>query len=144
MAGRHDGAYEPLAALARELNLNGSVRFAGQVLDVTGLLSAADLAVFSSTIEGCPNGVLESMAAGLAVAGTNIDAIKSVVGPAGSQFLAPPRDEAALADAILKLANDADLRVTIGAESRAWVLDKYTAWRMCEETVAVLEELLTP
>lgn len=138
LAGRHDGAYESVATLSRELNLNGHVRFAGQVADVRGLLSAVDVGVFSSVAEGCPNAVLESMAAGLAVAGTNIDGIRSVLGPEGLQFLAPPKDDEALAGAILKLANDADLRVTIGAANRKRVKEKYEAERMCEETVAVL------
>ena len=138
LAGRHDGAYESLATLSRELNLNGTVRFAGQVSDVPGLLSAADVGVFSSVAEGCPNAVLESMAAGLAVAGTNIEGISSVLGSAGLQFLAPPKDDEALAGAILKLANDADLRVTIGAANRKRVTEKYKAARMCEEMVAVL------
>jgi glycosyltransferase involved in cell wall biosynthesis len=140
-AGRHDGAYESLAALSRELNLEDHVRFPGQVSDVFGLLSAVDLGVFSSTSEGCPNGVLESMAAGLAVAGTDIDPIRSVLGPKGSQFLAPPEDHAALATAILKLANDADLRLTIGTANQKRVAEKYTVSSMCEQTVAVLEEL---
>lgn len=143
LAGRHDGAYESLASLSRELNLNGQVRFAGQVLDVPGLLSAADVGVFSSYIEGCPNGVLESMAAGLAVAGTDIDAIRSAVGPKGLHFLAPPKDDEALAGAILKLANDSDLRVTLGAENQRRVREKYTAPRMCESTVAVMKEVLS-
>jgi glycosyltransferase involved in cell wall biosynthesis len=138
LAGRHDGAYESLAALSRELDLNGRVRFAGPVADVPGLLSAADVGVFSSVAEGCPNAVLESMAAGLAVAGTNIDGVRSVLGAEGSEFLAPPKDDEALAWAILKLANDTDLRVTIGAANRKRVKEKYAAERMCEETVAVL------
>jgi glycosyltransferase involved in cell wall biosynthesis len=139
LAGRHDGAYESLASLSRELNLNGQVRFAGQVLDVPGLLSAADVGVFSSVTEGCPNAVLESMAAGLAVAGTNIDGIRSVLGPASGQFLAPPKDDEGLAGAILKLANDTGLRVTIGAENRQRVKEKFEATRMCDEMVAVLK-----
>jgi glycosyltransferase involved in cell wall biosynthesis len=143
LAGRHDGAYESLASLSRELNLNGQIRFAGQVLDVPGLLSAADVGVFSSYIEGCPNGVLESMAAGLAVAGTDIDAIRSAVGPKGLPFLAAPKDDEALAGAILKLANDSDLRVTLGAENQQRVRENYTASRMCESTVAVMKEVLS-
>ena len=141
LAGRHDGAYESLVSLSRELDLNGHVRFAGQVSDVPGLLSAADVGVFSSVTEGCPNGVLESMAAGLAVAGTDIEGIRSVIAPAGLEFLAPPQDYEALAGAILKLEKDSDLRVTIGAENQQRVKEKYSAARMCEETVAVLKEL---
>jgi glycosyltransferase involved in cell wall biosynthesis len=82
------------------------------------------------------------LAAGLAVAATDIDAIRSVVGPAAVEFLAPPKDDEALAGAILKLANDAGLRVTIGAENQQRVRQKYDALRMCRETVAVLDELL--
>lgn len=118
-------------------------RFAGQVLDVPGLLSAVDVGVFSSNIEGCPNGVLESLAAGLAVAGTDIDATRSAVGPKGLQFLAPPKDDEALAAAILKLANDSDLRVTVGTENQRRVRERFTAPRMCESTVAVIKEVLS-
>jgi glycosyltransferase involved in cell wall biosynthesis len=143
LAGRHDGAYGSLTALVQELNLNGHVRFAGQVLDVSGLLRASDLGVFSSVTEGCPNGVLESMAAGLAVVGTDIEAIRSVVGPDGSRFLASPKDDEALAAAILKLAHDPDLRVTLGAANQKRVKENYTAAGMCEQAVTVLKELLS-
>ncbi|HEU4431869.1 MAG TPA: glycosyltransferase [Pyrinomonadaceae bacterium] len=142
LAGRCDGAYQSLASLSRELKLNGHVRFAGQVMDVPGLLGAVDLGVFSSVNEGCPNGVLESMSAGLAVAATDIDAIRSLVGARSSELLAPPKDHEALAGVIMKLAKDSGLRVTIGAENRQRVEDRYTAARTCERTVAVLKEVL--
>ena len=141
LAGRHDGAYESLAALSRELNLDDHVRFPGQVSDVSGLLSAVDLGVFSSVNEGCPNGVLESMAAGLAVAGTDIEEIRALVGPAGEPFLAWRKDDKALAEVILKFANEPGLRVTIGAANQNRVEENYTADRMCHQTVAVLDEL---
>lgn len=143
LAGRHDGAYESLVALCRELKLDEHVRFAGQVSDVTGLLGAVDLGVFSSEFEGCPNGVLESMAAGLAVVGTDIEEIRTLIGPQDAPLLARPKDDEALAEAILKLANDPCLRVTIGAANQKRVAEKYTALRMCHQTVAVLQEIET-
>ena len=138
LAGRHDGAYESVVALAKELDIERSVRFVGQVSDVPGLLSAADVSVFSSRSEGCPNGVLESMGAGLAIAATNIDGIREVVGPAGLQFLAPVGDADALAEILLRMADDPRLCARIGAENRERVQAKYGSRRMCEETVAVL------
>ena len=143
LAGRHYGAYESLVELAEELKIQDKVRFVGAVSDVGGLLSAADVGVFSSRSEGCPNGVLESMAAGLAVAGTDIEGIRAVVGAEGAPFLAPPGDDGALAAAVIRLANDSDLRVTIGAQNRRRVREKYDAARMCEETVAVLVKELS-
>jgi glycosyltransferase involved in cell wall biosynthesis len=135
LAGRHYGAYESLVELTIELELSKSVRFAGQVSDVAGLLSAVDLGVFSSRSEGCPNGVLECMAAGLAVVGTDIEAIREIV---GEKFLAPPGDAARFAKIILELAGDPDLCAIIGAANQSRIKEHYNAQRMCEDTVALL------
>jgi glycosyltransferase involved in cell wall biosynthesis len=141
LAGRHDGAYEALASLAAELNLNGTVRFAGHVSDVTGLLNASDVSVFSSRSEGCPNAVLESMAVGMPVAGTDIEGIREVVGPTGEQFLTPVGDADSLAAVLMKLESDAGLRARVGAQNRERVREHYDAQRMCRETTALLAGL---
>ena len=141
LAGRRDGAYESLAALASELKIDDSVRFLGAVADVPGLLSAADVSVFSSRSEGCPNAVLESMAAGLPVAGTNVEGIREVVGARGTQFLAPVEEAEALSEVLIKLAKDPALRARVGAENRERIREKYDSLRMCEETAALLKQL---
>lgn len=138
LAGRHDGAYESVSSLASELRIEDRIRFAGPVADVSGLLGAADVSVFSSRSEGCPNAVLESMAAGLAVAATDIQGIRDVVGPVGSQFLAPVGDADSLAAVLMKLAADPDLCALAGAENRKRVADSYNALRMCSETAELL------
>jgi glycosyltransferase involved in cell wall biosynthesis len=141
LAGRHDGAYESLASLASELQINDHVCFAGPVADVRGLLSAADVSVFSSRSEGCPNAVLESMAAGLPVAGSDIKGIRDVVGPGGSQFLAPVGDADSLAQVLLKVAKNPELCRRIGTENRERVQNNYDALRMCRETATLLGKL---
>ena len=141
LAGRHDGAYESLASLATELQIDDNVRFAGPVSDVRGLLSAADVSVFSSRSEGCPNAVLESMAAGLPVAGSDIKGIRDVVGSGGAQFLAPVGDADSLAEILLKMATNPELCARVGAENRERVKDKYDSLRMCRETAKLLAQL---
>jgi glycosyltransferase involved in cell wall biosynthesis len=135
LAGRHYGAYESLVQLTNELGIAANVRFAGQVSDVAGLLSAVDLGVFSSRSEGCPNGVLECMAAGLAVVGTDITGIRET----GIQFLAPPGDAERFAQIVVELANDPALCATIGKSNQTQIKERYNAQRMCEETVALLK-----
>ena len=65
LAGRFDSKYDDLLALTTDLKLQENIIFLGWVDDIPGLLSAVDICVFSSLTEGSPNGVLESMAAGL-------------------------------------------------------------------------------
>lgn len=142
LAGSRYDTYESLVSLSLSLKVERRVIFAGHVADVAGLLAAADVAVFSSRIEGCPNGVLESMAAGLAVAGTDIEGIREALGDAGAPCLAPEGDAEALARSILKLARDPALRAALGEKNRERVVDKFNPARMCEETVSLLRELL--
>jgi glycosyltransferase involved in cell wall biosynthesis len=142
LAGRHDGAYESLRALCHEMEIDHAVRFVGPVDDVPGLLSAVNVGVFSSRSEGCPNGVLECMAAGLAVAGTNIEGVRDVVGPRGASLLAPPGDAHGLAQMIFKLAGNPDLCSTLGEENRRRIREHFDWQRMCEDTVSYLSASL--
>jgi glycosyltransferase involved in cell wall biosynthesis len=105
------------------------------VSDVAGLLTAVDIGVFSSRSEGCPNGVLECMAAGLAIAATDIEGVREVVG--SSELLAPVGDADALSHTILKLASDPVLCMTFGAQNRKRIIANHDARRMCEEFVAL-------
>jgi glycosyltransferase involved in cell wall biosynthesis len=136
LAGRHDGAYASLHALTRELEIEPGVRFAGYVSDVAGLLTAADIGVFSSRSEGCPNGVLECMAAGLAVAAVDIEGVRELLGSA--ELLTPVADAAALSHTILKLASDPALCSTIGAQNLKRSVEQYDVRRMCEQFVKAI------
>lgn len=129
-----------LKALASELGVAEHVHFLGQVLDVTGLLGACDVAVLSSPREGSPNAVLEAMASGRAVAGTDNPGIRHAVGPAGAPFLAPPGDAPALAEHILRLARDPALRAEVGEAHRRRIATEFPPGRMCRDMVDLLEQ----
>jgi glycosyltransferase involved in cell wall biosynthesis len=111
LAGRPSRTEKEVKALAFDLELGESVRFLGTVDDVGGLLAGSDIGVLSSRRESRPRAVLEYMACGLPVAGTDIRGIREAVGPEGLRFLAPAGDAEALA------AGDAGLRREAGAAS---------------------------
>ena len=142
LAGYPGDNYENLIKLTHELDLSKKVHFLGQIRDIPGLLDSVDLGVFSSKLEGCPNGVLESMAAGLAIAGTDIPGIRELVGPCGHPFLAPPGNATVLAQRILVLARDPGLRRDIGKKNQHRVRTQFGARRMCEEMAAIIVESL--
>jgi glycosyltransferase involved in cell wall biosynthesis len=98
-----------------------------------------DLGIFSSRKEGCPNGVLECMAASLAVTGTDIPGIREAVGETGYPWLAPPGDAEALARHILTLARDTNLRERLGDLNRQRIVEHFTPEQMVCETVALLD-----
>lgn len=143
LAGRFDTTHESLKALAFDLELYKHVRFLGRVTDVSGLLQAVDLGVFSSQFEGCPNSVLECMATGLAVVGTDIPGIREAVGPEGYCFLAPPGQPEPLAEQIVNLATDSDLRARLGASNRRRIEKEFALNQMCSKTAAFIVKILS-
>lgn len=139
LAGRSEGRREGLEALARELGVEHAVRFAGDVDDLSGLLAAADTAVLASTpAEGCPNAVLEGMAAGLPVAGTDVAGVREAVGDDGLPFLAPTGDAERLGAVLVRLARDRELRRTLGERNCRRVHEQFGLRRMLEEYEGVI------
>jgi glycosyltransferase involved in cell wall biosynthesis len=129
-----------LKALAFDLKLGKSVRFLGSVKDISGLLGAIDLGVHSSVNEGVPNGVLECMAAGLAVTGTDYPGICEAVGEDGYKFLAPPFDAESLAEQIIALALNPELRREAGAANRRRIETVFPPRKMNQKMVSLIAE----
>lgn len=142
LAGRFDDLAAALQKQAEQLGLSGQVRFIGSVADISGLLQASDLLVHSSISEGIPNAVLEGMASGLAVVGSDIPGLHEAVGADGTQFLAPVRDSKALADLLRQLLTDEMLRQQQGGLMRQRAEQQFGLERMCHESVTFLQECL--
>lgn len=92
--------------------------------------------------EGLPMALLEAMAAGLPVIATRVGAVPEVVTDGVEGFLIEPGDVAALADRMLRLASDADLRKRMGAAARRRVETSYSLDHMAESILAVYREIL--
>jgi glycosyltransferase involved in cell wall biosynthesis len=129
-----DGPERPaIEATIRDLNLGDAVRLAGQRGDVDRLLPAADLFLLSSTSEGIPLTVIEAMAAGLPVVATDVGGLREVVDDDRTGLLAPAKGDTALAEHVLRLAADPDLRRTMGIAGRARAKQYFDESRMADE-----------
>ena len=81
----------------------GNIRLIGHWSDVKPLFSIADVFVLPSLSEGSPNVLLESMAAGVPIAATNVGGIPDLVKHEESALLVPPKNSERLCDAMLEL-----------------------------------------
>jgi glycosyltransferase involved in cell wall biosynthesis len=68
-----------------------------------------------------PNALIEAMAMRLPVVSTNVTAIPEIVDDGVSGLLVPPRDENALAAALIRLSKDPPLRRRLGKNARSKV-----------------------
>jgi glycosyltransferase involved in cell wall biosynthesis len=106
-----------LEDVCRRLRLDSSVKLIGAVSDVIPLLRVSDIGVLSSNSESLSNAIIEYMAAGLPVVCTDVGGNGELVQDGLNGFLVPSGDPERLADAIVKLVNNAELRLKMGKES---------------------------
>jgi glycosyltransferase involved in cell wall biosynthesis len=120
-----DGPLKPeMVALCHTKGIDDRVRFEGWVANerLPAFLSLADVAVMCSETEGQPMAALEAMASARAVIATGIPAFEELIAAPGAGLLTPVGDIVEMAEAVLSLARDKDLREKLGAAGRAKVL----------------------
>ena len=101
--------------LARELNISSRVKFLGFRKDVKDLLCRSDIFVLSSHYEGCAISLIEAMAMGLPVIGSNVEGITEFV---DAGFLFKEGDSIELAEKIKELTQNENLNHEISNRSK--------------------------
>ena len=91
----------------------------------------------SSVTEGLGTSLLDAMACGKAIVATRAGGIPEVVEDGVTGLLVPPRDHAAMAQAILAVLTDDEQRRRMGEAGLARVQTRFTVERMVAETAAV-------
>jgi GalNAc-alpha-(1->4)-GalNAc-alpha-(1->3)-diNAcBac-PP-undecaprenol alpha-1,4-N-acetyl-D-galactosaminyltransferase len=126
------------AELVASLGIQDSVILAGQKSDMATEYAQASVVVVPSRVEGFPNVLLESMAAGKAVAVSDLpDACREVVRHESDGLLYSGDSVDDLAATLARLLSDAKLRTDLGTNALA-VRDRYSS----EGIFAMWEECL--
>lgn len=116
-----------LEARARGLGLGGAVTVWGYRTDIPEILAAADLTVDASYAGLGVTGTLrESLAMETPVVATRVEGNPELVRHEVTGLLVPPRDPAALAEAVLRLMDDPVLARGLGQEGRKLVLERFS------------------
>jgi glycosyltransferase involved in cell wall biosynthesis len=134
LAGKDLGTESMLRRLVDKLGMREGVKILGKVQDVSGLLRSVDLGVYSSRREGSPNGIIECMLAGLAVAATDCDGIRWVLGEHQTPWLSRSDDIEQFAKNILSLKDDMNTRILIGMQNKDRAVKEFSPDKMCRTT----------
>jgi glycosyltransferase involved in cell wall biosynthesis len=93
---------------------------------IAAILGKATVFAFPSLREGLPVSVLEAMASGVPVVGSDIAGVNEIILDRQNGVLVPPKKPEALAQAILALLNDENLRRELGKNARQLMVEKYS------------------
>ncbi|MEV0939968.1 GT4 family glycosyltransferase PelF [Micromonospora wenchangensis] len=134
--------HESCEALIDELGLTGHAVLEGRVGSAVEAYHAGSLVALTSISEGFPYTVVEAMACGRPTVCTNVGGVAEAVGDTG--FVVAPRDVAAIAAACVRMLNDRELRLRLGATARERVLERFTLQRSLQAYRDIYERLAAP
>ena len=131
-----------LENLAQQLNIDDSITFTGFQSDIRQILSAIDVLVVPSILEGLPMIILEGMAMAKPIVSTHIDGITEQISDEKEGILVPMRTSKDLAKAVSRLIHDRELAIRLGKAARRRVKNHFTVEQMIRETESVYLSLI--
>lgn len=141
------GAADPeksdaLPPAAIEQAERAGVLFLGHRDDIDHLYPLFDVFVLASHREGFPRSAMEAAASGLPVVATDIRGCREVVSDHVNGFLVPVRHPLHLAAALTSLVQDSQLRVRLGAASRAKAETEFDEGRVVQTVMSSYAQVL--
>lgn len=121
-----DGFVSELRTLAQQSSFLDRITFTGHILKIEGMYGVMDVVVHAS-IEPEPFGLVitEAMAHGIPVVASNLGATQEIITHGYDGFIVDPSHADEMADAILRLLQDDQLRKTMGDRARENVEQRY-------------------
>ena len=131
---------DKLAGLVNNLGLEESVKFIPEVSDTRQVLAAMDVFIMPSLKEGLGLSLMEAMAAGIAVIGSDVGGIRDLIRDGVTGILVKPADAYAISQAIIGLLQDTKKREALGGSAQMFIAQNFSQDKMVRETERIYLE----
>ncbi|MDR1365858.1 MAG: glycosyltransferase family 4 protein [Holosporales bacterium] len=111
--------------------------------DIIEVWKQSHAAVLPSYSEGSPKSLIEAAACQRALIATNVNGCKELIEHNVTGILIPPKDSGALAAAIVRLAEDSDLRSALASNAYNYVKANYASTMVKQQIANLVDVLLT-
>jgi glycosyltransferase involved in cell wall biosynthesis len=142
MVGNRDHEERRFDPLYRNTPADACITFGGYRGDMESILPSCFIgAIPSSGWDSFPRSSLEMNACGLPLVASKLQGITEQVDDGVTGFLSEPGDPQQMADRIMTLLDQPEIRDRMGAASRRLVVEKYSIHRQIESLSAVVKKV---
>lgn len=133
---------KPVRQLVKQAGLDDRFTQVATLSEIADIYSIIDVSVLCSKTEGCPNAVLEAMAARRPVVAANVGGIPEIIQDGETGRLIDGREPEPFANAIGALLSDEREAHRMGAEAQAYVREHFSMERTADAYRKLYAELL--
>lgn len=125
-----------------KLGLENDILFLGYRNDVVRILSIMDVLVLPSVSEACPQSVLEAMAMEVPAVATDVGGVREEIDDGKNGIVIQPRRPMIMAEKILFLLENQEVRKEMGKSAREKVEEKFSLDRCVEKHRGIYHKVL--
>lgn len=128
--------------LAQRIGIGSNTRFLGDVCydDLAGLYGTGSVLLLTSDYEGFGRVIVEASMFGMPVVATDVLGPRELIEDGETGYLREPTDEAGLADAVIRLLQDQELRQQMGAKARVRSFERFDPDALARGWISLLIE----
>lgn len=130
-----------LKNIVQEEGLEKHVKIFDQRADIFGCIAAADVVAHPSLVDSFSQLVIEAQFVGRPIVAFDIAAAKEQILEGKTGFVVKSRDTHAMAEKILLLFRDPELRLNLGRNGTTHVKSEFTHQRMMAETILLFKNI---
>jgi len=131
---------QALEQLSKKLHIENNIRFVGSSSAIYDLLNIMDVFVLASLHEGLPTVLLEALAMGKPVVGTNVGGIPEVIRGNGLGTLVAPKSSPQLADACLSFLKCSTVGPTV--QRQQYIASEFSVEAKGQQLITLYKNLV--
>ena len=125
-----------------DVQTQNTITFTSWIKEIDWANAGLDIIALSSLNEGTPVSLIEAQAANKPIVTTNVGGVENIVLPNQTAFIVPPNNLNQFSEALLKLIEDDELRLTMGKQGWLHVKDKFHFTRLVNDMEKLYVSLL--
>ncbi len=133
---------DELVKRIEKIGITKNVFFIPEVSETKDALSVMDIFVMPSLKEGLGLSLMEAMASGLPVIGSDVGGIRTLIQSEVNGLLVKPADAESLSGAIIELLSNQKKREFLGNNARMFISQNFSEGKMVDETERLYQECL--